>query len=241
MSRQIVFMQQPTTSHAPSSLRILVVGATRGTGLATVKQLLELGHRVTAFSRSASSLDLQSDRLRLHDGDATNAEDVGAAVEGHDAVVVTLGISDNPLRVRLVGPKRTPLDVRSRGTANVIAAMRKHGVRRLVVQTTFGVGATRDRLGWMDRMFFTLLLKPQIDDTEIQNRAVITSELDWVVAQPVHLTDDAQSPMPFLSAEGETGAMKVSRGSVARFLAQAATSADYLGRSVAVSGAQVRQ
>ena len=229
-------MQQPTNT--PSKLRVLVVGATRGTGRATVEQLLADGHLVTAFSRSADKLDIESDRLRLVSGDAMNPADVEAAVAGHDAVVVTLGISDNPLRVRLVGPKRTPLDVRSRGTENVIAAMRKHGVRRLVVQTTFGVGATRGRLGFMDRMFFALLLKPQIADTEIQNEAVVTSDLDWVIAQPVHLTDDAQDSMPLLSAEGETGKMKVSRSSVARFLSQAATSSTYVGRSVAVSGAE---
>jgi hypothetical protein len=63
-------------------------------------------------------------------------EDVGRAVRGQDAVVVTLGISEHPLRVRLLGSAGTPLDVRSRGTAAVVAAMRTHGVRRLVVQSS---------------------------------------------------------------------------------------------------------
>lgn len=226
-------------SHSPAKLRILVVGATRGTGRATVKQLLEEGHHVTAFSRSAHALDIESPRLSLCSGDAMNPADVERAVAGHDAVVVTLGITENPLRVRLLGPARTPIDVRSRGTDNVIAAMRKHGVRRLVVQTTYGVGSTRDQLGLMDRLFFSLLLEPQIADTEIQNEAVLHSDLDWVIAQPVHLTDDDDAPMPFLSTSGETGNMKVSRSSVARFLAQAATTPGYVRRSVAVSGAEV--
>lgn len=219
-------------------LRVLVVGATRGTGRAAVQQLLDEGHRVTAFSRSAHKLDIESERLSLFSGDATSPADVERAVAGHDAVVVTLGIAENPIRVRIVGPARTPIDVRSRGTENVIAAMRKHGVRRLVVQTTFGVGSTRDQLGLLDRMFFSLLLKPQIDDTEVQNQAVVQSDLDWVIAQPVHLTDDDDASMPFLSTAGETGNMKVSRSSVARFLAQAATSPTYVHRSVAVSGAE---
>lgn len=228
--------QKPDT---PSNLRILVVGATRGTGRATVKRLLDEGHHVTAFSRSADKLDIRSDRLRILCGDAMNPEDVERAVAGHDAVVVTLGITENPARVRFVGPSRTPIDVRSQGTANVIAAMRKLGTRRLVVQTTYGVGATRDRLGFMDRMFFALLLKPQIEDTEVQNEAVVSSDLDWVIAQPVHLTDDDHDAMPFLSTEGKTGRMKVSRASVARFLAKVATSPSYTRSSVAVSGAEV--
>ena len=225
-------------THTLPKLRILVVGATRGTGRAAVQQLLEEGHHVTAFSRSAHKLDIESERLTLFSGDATNPADVERAVAGHDAVVVTLGITENPIRVRIVGPARTPIDVRSRGTENVIAAMRKHGVRRLVVQTTFGVGSTRGQLGFMDRMFFSLLLKPQIDDTEVQNEAVVQSDLDWVIAQPVHLTDDEAAPMPFVSTAGETANMKVSRSSVARFLAQAATSPTYVRRSVAVSGAE---
>ncbi len=235
-------MQNTTKpTYTRSKLRILVVGATGGTGRGTVKRLLEEGHHVTAFSRTPHKLDIESNQLSFVSGDAMNLEDVEGAVAGHDAVVVTLGITENPIRVRLVGPAHTPIDVRSRGTQNVIAAMRKHGVPRLVVQTTFGVGSTRDQLGFMDRMLFSLLLKPQIEDTEVQNEIVLQSGLDWVIAQPVHLTDDDEAPMPFLSAAGETGNMKVSRSSVARFLAQATTSPVYVRSSVAVSGAEAVQ
>jgi hypothetical protein len=115
--------------------------------------------------------------------------------------------------------------------------MREHGVRRLVVQTTYGVGATRDRLRWLDALFFQLLLKPQIADTEVQNREVIESGLDWVLAQPVHLTDDADDAMPFVSTAGDMARAKVSRRSVARFLAQAVTGPEFVHRQVALSGA----
>jgi putative NADH-flavin reductase len=115
--------------------KVLVVGATGGTGRATIDALVKRGHRVTAFSRHAESLENSSDRVTLLNGDATNPDDVERAVAGHDAVIITLGITENPLRVRLFGAARTPLDVRSAGTRNVIAAMRKHGVRRLVVQS----------------------------------------------------------------------------------------------------------
>ena len=46
--------------------------------------------------------------------------------------------------------------------------MGTHGVRRLVVQSSFGVGETRGRLRLQERLFFSLLLKPQIVDTEVQ-------------------------------------------------------------------------
>ena len=221
------------------SQKVLVVGATGGTGRATIDALVKRGHRVTAFSRHAESLENTSDRVRLLNGDATNPDDIDRAVAGHDAVIITLGITENPLRVRLFGAARTPLDVRSAGTRNVIAAMRKHGVDRLVVQSSYGVGETRSSLRWVDRLFLSLLLKPQIADTEVQELEVRDSGVDWVLAQPVHLTDDDTDDMPFASADGQVREWKISRKGVAQFLALAAQVPGYVGQSVALSGAGV--
>jgi uncharacterized protein YbjT (DUF2867 family) len=218
-------------------MKILVIGATGGTGRAVVERLLGEGHQVTAFSRRGDRLGSDSPRLDVVRCDALAPPDVRAAVAGHDAVIVALGISENPLVVRCFGPRHTPLDVRSRGTRNVIAAMAEHGVRRLVVLGSYGVGATRDRLRVIDRLLFALLLRPQIDDAERQQQAVLDSSLDWVIAQPVHLTDTAEDAMPFISARGETARMQVSRRSVARFLAHAALSSGFGREQVALSGA----
>jgi hypothetical protein len=151
--------------------------------------------------------------------------------------VVALGIRENPLRVRFLGPRATPIDIRSAGTRNVVLAMQRHGVRRLVVQTSYGVGATRERLGVVDGLFFELVLKPQIADTEAQEAIVTASGLDWVLVQPVHLTDDADDAMPFVSGDGETRRMKVSRAAVGRVLDRAVTSREWVGASLAVSAA----
>jgi nucleoside-diphosphate-sugar epimerase len=215
-------------------MKVLVIGSTGGSGRAAVERLLAAGHEVTAFSRSVP--DEPRPGVRHIAGDAMSAGDVAGAVAGHDAVVVTLGIRENPLRVRLRGPAHTPLDVRSRGTRHVIEAMRQHGVRRLVVQTSYGVGATRERLRLVDRMFFWLLLEPQIADTELQDRDVTESGLDWVLVQPVHLTDGAEDDAPFVSTDGTTGKMSLSRRSVGRFLAEAVVSPAYVRRTVALSG-----
>ena len=180
-------------------MRVLVVGASGGSGRAAVEALLERGHEVTAFARRVDRLGPARDRLVLVRGDATDAEQVDRVVRGQDAVVVTLGISENALRVRLLGSAGTPMDVRSRGTRTVIAAMRRHGVRRLVVQTSYGVGETRALPPWWQRLVFWLVLRPQIEDTERQDREVHASGLDWVLAQPVNLTDAEESRPPFAS------------------------------------------
>lgn len=217
-------------------MKVLVLGATGGSGRAAVERLLSAGHTVTVFTRKPSG-GAARERLHQLQGDALDARAVEAAVQGQDAVLVTLGISENPFRVRLWGPARTPLDVRSAGTRNVIAAMHEHGVRKLVVQTSYGVGSTRDKLGFINRLFFRLVLKPQIDDTEIQEAAVTASGLDWVVVQPVHLTDAEDDAFPYVSTDASTGKMAVSRRSVGRFLAEALVNPSLVGKTVSVSGA----
>ena len=216
-------------------MKVLVIGSTGGSGREAVKHLLAAGHEVTAFARSADRVAHAHPRLNVFEGDATDADAVDRAVRTHDAVVVTLGITENPLRVRLWGPSGTPMNIRSTGTRNVIAAMRKHGVRKLVVQTSYGVGATRGRLGAIDRAIFTLLLRPQIADTELQNAAVEACDLDWVLIQPVHLTSAAEVA-PYVSTEGATGRMKVSRDSVGWCLAHAIDNPAFIRKTVAVSG-----
>jgi nucleoside-diphosphate-sugar epimerase len=199
-------------------MRVLVVGATGGSGRAAVAALVDRGHEVTVLARR-ESVDLGPVRVLV--GDATEPADVSSAVEGQDAVVVTLGIRENPLRVRLRGPAGTPVDVRSRGTRNVVAAMRRHGVRRLVVQTSYGVGTTRDALPLRYRLMFWVLLGPQIRDTELQDRQVRESGLDWVIVQPVNLTDALADGEAFASTTGEVRGWHVPRARVGRSLAAA--------------------
>ncbi|SET91518.1 NAD(P)-dependent oxidoreductase [Geodermatophilus poikilotrophus] len=219
-------------------MKVLVVGATGGSGRAAVEALAGRGHEVTAFARRASTVFGGRAGVRAVDGDATVPADVGRAVRGQDAVVVTLGISEHPLRVRLLGSSGTPLEVRSRGTAAVVAAMAEEGVRRLVVQSSYGVGESRDRLPLSSRLVLALLLRPQIADHERQERIVRDSGLAWTLVQPVYLTDGDEPAA--LSDTGDVAGMRVSRPAVGEVLADLAEAAGDSGRCVAVSGATAR-
>ncbi|MGY1625318.1 NAD(P)-dependent oxidoreductase [Geodermatophilus sp. SYSU D00965] len=219
-------------------MRVLVVGATGGSGRAAVDALTARGHEVTAFARRASAVYGERAGVRAVDGDVTVAADVERAVRGQDAVVVALGISESALRVRLLGSRGTPLDVRSRGTRTVVAAMRSAGVRRLVVQSSYGVGETRTRLPLSSRVVLALLLRPQIADHERQERLVRDSGLDWTLVQPVYLTDGDEPAT--VSADGDVEEWHVSRAAVGGVLADAVDGALPRGRSLAVSGSARR-
>jgi len=214
-------------------MRVLVIGSTGGSGRAAIDALLAKGHRVTAFTRRPDAL-ASTDQLEKFVGDVMNAADVDRAVRGHDAVVITLGISEDPVLVRFRGAKATASDVRSVGTQNVVAAMAAHGVRRLVVQSSYGVGPTRGRLPLEWRMIFSMLLAPQIADTEVQEKVVRSSSLDWSLVQPVGLTN-ADDEAAFTSKDGSTKSMNVSRRAVGRVLADVVADGASIGSTISVS------
>lgn len=218
-------------------MNVLVVGASAGTGWQVVQHLLQQGCGVTGFARGEAALPDLSPRLRRFSGDALQPQHLDRAMPGHDAVVITLGIHESAWRVRLFGPATTPLDVRSTGTRLVIAAMRRHGIRRLVVQTSYGVGPTRARLPWLTRIVFAVLLRPQIADTEQQERLVRESGLDWVIVQPVNPTDADLPGDPLASTSGERRSLKVSRHQVATCIGSALRGAWPTGCTLALSAA----
>lgn len=215
-------------------MNILVIGATGGSGRAVCDALLDRGHRVTALARRASTLP-QREGLTPVDGDATRRDTLDRVLPGHDAVVMTLGISEPVLRVRLRGAKGTPDDVRSRATEQLIRAARAAGVRRVVVQSSYGVGQTRDLLGFVDRVLFSLLIEPQIFDTELQEMLLRGSDLDWTIVQPVYLTDD-ESSEHFVSTDGTTRLRKVARRGVAQVHADLVEQPTMIAETVSVSG-----
>ena len=161
-------------------MRILVIGATGGTGREIVKQALDRGHNVVALARNPAKLDVTHERLRVVKGDVMNPASLDDTVRGCDAVVCALG------HKRWLGPS----NILSQGTRNIVAAMEKNGVKRLVVESALGVGDSVGRLG----VYYTLFTIPFIlpfywYDKGRQERVVRASNLDWIIVRPAQLTN----------------------------------------------------
>lgn len=217
-------------------MKVLVVGASRGTGAAAVTALVRDGHDVTAFARTAAPT---SESVRAVTGDVFDPDALGKAMIGQEAVVVILGISDNPFGVRLFGRARTPLDVRSEGTRRVVEAMGANGIRRIVVQTTYGLGDTFGRLSLPLKLFFRAVLAPQLADSEAQEAVVRGSDLDWTIIRPVSLTDgtpDGDAAPAHVDVHDRIEGLQVTRGQVGRVHADALRHDDWIGATVSVSG-----
>jgi uncharacterized protein YbjT (DUF2867 family) len=75
---------------------VLIIGASRGIGLETVKAALKAGHLVRALARSARRIPVDHPKLEKIAGDALEMATVKRALTGVDAVIQSLGVSAGP-------------------------------------------------------------------------------------------------------------------------------------------------
>ncbi len=212
-------------------MKVLVIGASRGTGALCVKSALAKGHTVTAFARTPSKLELVHERLVKVTGDFHDAASVRAAMPGHDAVIVTASVSS------LSQLKATP-DYFSRGTQLCIDAMKELGVPRLVVLSARGAGDSRATANWLLRtLVIDGILKRAFADHDVQEKLTRDSGLAWVIARPTRLTNGPAKGRYTRSADpmGHVPS-SISRADVADFLVQACEADTFVGKAVQLGG-----
>jgi putative NADH-flavin reductase len=197
---------------------ILVVGASRGIGLETVKAALTAGHTVRALARTASDMGIDNPSLDKMAGDATSEATLEHALQGIDAVIMTLGVA--PGASTMVSGTR----LFSTATRALIDAMKKTEVRRVVVVTGIGAGDSRGHGGaFYDWFFFPLLLQRVYDDKDVQERMVRNSGLDWTIVRPGLLTNGPFTGSYRVLVDPMTWhAASISRADVADFLVKEA-------------------
>ena len=139
-------------------MKTLLFGATSGTGLELLKQALESGYAVTAYARNPAKIDvIKHENLQTIHGDVLDADAVEKAVPGHDAVVSTIG----------AGAGRATL--REDGTRNIVKAMEKAGVQRLISLSSLGVGDSRANLPFFTKcIIVSIFLRHAFADHERQ-------------------------------------------------------------------------
>ena len=180
---------------------------------------------VTAFARNASKVGFQHDNLSIFVGDALDPISVDKAVQGHDAVLCSLGAGMKGI-------------VRSEGTKNIIHAMEQADVHRLICQSTLGIGDSRNNLNLFWKYFmFGLLLRKAYKDHIKQEQFVSASELDWTIVRPGEFTDGAQIGQyrHGFSGKDHTPELKISRADVANFMLKQISDETYLHKTPSLS------
>jgi putative NADH-flavin reductase len=195
-------------------MKLVVLGATGGTGLEIVRQAIERGHSVTAFVRSPDKLKSFEDRITVKQGDLLNRAELERVIEGHDAVLSGFG-------------PRVPV---SKADANLLhqfavaltSAMRHGGVRRVVVESVAFL--FKDSIVPPAYLLGRLFFPGIVADATAMERVVGETGLDWTIVRPPELRDK-----PY------TGKYRVREGHLPRFgfTISRADVADFMIRTVA--------
>jgi putative NADH-flavin reductase len=158
-------------------MKLLVFGASGGTGSRLVQQALDQGHVVTAFARDPVKIRLTHANLRVVRGDILQPDSVDRAMTGQEAVMSALG-TRLPIKIvvaillacqiviHTVALSRSvslfvelgvPIlailllsrrtTIISEGTRNIVRAMERDGIRRFVCESSLGVGDSKGKMG----------------------------------------------------------------------------------------------
>ncbi|HEV2021458.1 MAG TPA: SDR family oxidoreductase [Terriglobales bacterium] len=249
-------------------MKVLIFGATGGTGRALLEQALEQGHVVTAFARDPAKVRSTHQNLTVAQGNMLDLNSVEAAVKGQDAVLSALGTHlpvwtivfltfafqilarvltlTGPLgwSVRIGGPilallfltRRTT--ALSEGTKNIVQAMKKHGVQRLICESSLGVADSRGRLGiFYNLILVPLLLRNMFADKAVQEQIIQASGLAWVIVRPSSLTNGPRKGIyrAGMDIGGWFRPTKISRADVADFMLKQLTDDTYLRKTPGVA------
>lgn len=245
-------------------MKLLVFGASGGTGRRLVQQALDQGHVVTAFARDPAKIRLAHANLRVVRGDILEAHTVDTAVAGQDGVLSALGTRlpvkviiaivlacqiivrtvalSTPaslcvelgvpiLAILLLSRRTTTL---SDGTRNIVGAMERLGVRRLVCESSLGVGDSKWKMGVVHNLLaIPLFLRNVFADKEVQEQIIEGSSLDWVIVRPAALTNGRQRNVYRVGSDVGNWFIpsRISRSDVAAFMLGQVTDPTYVRKT----------
>ena len=205
-------------------MKLIIFGATGGTGRQCVDQALAQGHQVTAFVRQPAALTVQHPDLTIIQGDITDQDAVQRAIPGHDVVISALGTRGGPA-------------VLPEGTRNILEAMASHGVRRSLWVSSFGAGDSLQQMGWLSQTLIVKgFLRQAIQEKNAQEQIILASGGDWIIARPGGLTDGPLTGTYRVTGPGDkVGRPSISRADVADFMLKNLTDTRYARRAVGLT------
>jgi uncharacterized protein YbjT (DUF2867 family) len=204
-------------------MKVLVLGATGGTGRLIVHEAIVKGHSVVALVRSkARAPDLPG--ADVIEGDVRDEGHLTRALDGCDAVVSSLGTGVSPF---------SEVSLLTEATRALVPAMTRSGVRRLVCISALGVADSRGHGGFVfDRLFLPLLLRHAYKDKGRQEAAIRASSLDWVIVRPAMLTNNpARGSLRAVADLAGVSGGKIARADVARFVVEQLATDAWLRRT----------
>ena len=225
MKGHIETVSESAGRSAARSMKLVVLGATGGTGLELVRQAIEHGHSVTAFVRSPDRLGASRDRITVKQGDLLNPAALEQVIQGHDAVLSGFGPR--------VPVSRADAHLLQQFAVALTSAMVHAGVRRVVVESVAFL--FRDSIVPPAYLLGRLLFPRTVADASAMERVFAESDLDWTMVRPPELTDKPYTGK-YRVREGHLPrfGFKISRADVADFMIQVVENRSSIRRVVGI-------
>ena len=188
-------------------MKLIVFGASGGTGRLVVSGALDRGHQVTAVARHLDDLP-DHPGLTRHPADVRQESQIVAVAAGHDVAISAIGST-----------ARSPDGIYSRGTAAIVSALQQVQVPRLIVVSSGGVQPRDPGLPWWFRLAIPVFLRDLYADMRVMEDIVRASGLDWTLVRAGYLTDGpATGRYRVENGRNPSGGSRLSRADLADFL-----------------------
>jgi putative NADH-flavin reductase len=165
--------------------KIIVFGATRGTGKLVVEQALLANYQVTAIIRNPEAFNFQNRNLKIIKGDVLNLASFKTALKGNDAVVSCLGI-----------PKIQETTLYSESMKNIVKAMKEVEVNRIICISSGAITTPPNSsfiMSFLLKNVLQRLFKPIYSDMSLMEKTLSNSDLNWTVIGAPKLTNGKQT------------------------------------------------
>jgi putative NADH-flavin reductase len=208
-------------------MKLAIFGAAGRTGIPLVQQALEGGNDVVALVRAPSKLSIRNERLTVVQGDVAHLADVERAVQGADAVLGVLG-----------HVKGSEPDILTQAIRNIITAMDKYDVKRLVSLSGASVYAPQDKPKLVNRLikFYTMATTGSLlKDAEQHFMVIQNSDVEWVVVRGPILNEGPHTGTYRVGWTGVNTGIRVSRADIADFMLKQVTDTTYLRQAPLIS------
>jgi uncharacterized protein YbjT (DUF2867 family) len=209
-------------------MKVLVLGATGGTGREICRVAAANGHSVVALVRSVARAQNLAGAT-LVEGDARDEAALQRALAGCSGVISSIGTSVSPFN---------EVTLLSTATRALVKVMTQEGVRRLVCITGLGAGDSRGHGGFVfDKLIMPLLLRKVYEDKNRQEDIVRASGLDWVLVRPVVLNDKpGTGAVQALTDLSDVHGGTIARSDVASFVVDQLTDDQWLSHAPLIRG-----
>lgn len=210
-------------------LDITIFGGTGKTGLLLIEKALKSGHIVTVFARTRSKISIQHKNLKIAKGELNEPNSIEEAIKNADAVISVLGPSQNTKGLVIAD-----------GIKNIVDAMKKNGVKRLIATATPSFKDRNDKFqfGFSFGIFMVkALIKDSYNNIVLTGKHISESDLDWTIVRLPMLSDKPASGKIHAgyTGDGTVNLFSLSRADLADFLLQQIDDKKWLNKSPVIS------